>query len=197
MCRRSSSHTSWTQGELSADFSSRYWPLANNQMIHLVSAIFQRFQTAQSTQETADKGSLRHVLNAMTLCQVPTEVFSAREERAINSLPLAKDISIPENLKLALAGPDWQHWEQACLNELHQMKKCSMWQAMETIGHCWVFDTKIDEPGNVKKFKAQLVARGNQQRPGIDCTETYAPTVSLMSLRLLLATTCLQNWCKM
>ncbi|MBW0512433.1 hypothetical protein O181_052148 [Austropuccinia psidii MF-1] len=65
---------------------------------------------------------------------------------------------------------------------------------MKTIGNCCVFDTKIDESGNVKKFKAQLVARGDRQQQGIDCTETYAPTASLLSLRLLLATACLQNW---
>ncbi|MBW0512438.1 hypothetical protein O181_052153 [Austropuccinia psidii MF-1] len=117
MCRQSNSHTSWMQGASSADFSSHYWPLANNQMIHLASAIFPHFQTAQSTQETPDKGSLRHVLNAMTLGKVPTEIFFARE-RAINSLPLAKDILIPENLKQALVGPDRHHWEQACLDEL-------------------------------------------------------------------------------
>ncbi|MBW0532581.1 hypothetical protein O181_072296 [Austropuccinia psidii MF-1] len=80
------------------------------------------------------------------------------------------------------------------------MKKRGVWQAikktpaMKTIGHHWVFDTKLDESGNIKKFKAQLVARSDCQRPGIDCTETYAPTASLMSLRLLLATACLQHW---
>ncbi|MBW0481588.1 hypothetical protein O181_021303 [Austropuccinia psidii MF-1] len=80
------------------------------------------------------------------------------------------------------------------------MKRCGVWHAikktptMKTIGHGWVFDTKIDESCNVEKFKARLVARGDRQRPGIDCTETYAPTASLMSLRLLLATACLQQW---
>ncbi|MBW0473193.1 hypothetical protein O181_012908 [Austropuccinia psidii MF-1] len=192
MCWQSNSHTSRMQGALSADFSSRYWPL--------VSAIFPRFQMAQSAQETLDKGSLRHVLNTMTLGQVPTEVSFACKERAINSLPLAKDILIPESLKQALAGPDWHYWEQACLDKLHKMKKRGIWQAikktlaMKTIGHWWVFDTKIDELGNIEKFKAQLVACSNQQRLGIDCKETYAPTVSLMSLRLLLATAFLQHW---
>ncbi|MBW0500888.1 hypothetical protein O181_040603 [Austropuccinia psidii MF-1] len=80
------------------------------------------------------------------------------------------------------------------------MKRRNVWQAidrkpgMKTIGHRWVFDKKIDEDGNIGKFKACLVARGNLQCPGVDFTETYAPTVSLMSLRLLLATACLQRW---
>ncbi|MBW0481301.1 hypothetical protein O181_021016 [Austropuccinia psidii MF-1] len=128
-------------------------------------------------------------------------IHSAKqEEKAINSLPLEKDISVPENLKQALASSHQHHWERACLAELDQMKRRNVWQAidrkpgMKTIGHFWVFDKKIDEDGNIEKFKAQLVARGDQQRPGVDCTETYAPTASLMSLRLLLATACLQRW---
>ncbi|MBW0526938.1 hypothetical protein O181_066653 [Austropuccinia psidii MF-1] len=120
-------------------------------MIHSASAIFRPFQTDHLTQQTLDKGSLRHVISTMSLGQVPTELYFERKEKAISSLPLAKDMSIPENLKQALSG-------------------------------------------NIKKFKARLVAPGNQQCPGIDCTETYAPTASLMSLRLLLETACLQHW---
>ncbi|MBW0518648.1 hypothetical protein O181_058363 [Austropuccinia psidii MF-1] len=143
------------------------WDPANNQTIHSASAVFPHFQTAQSTQGTPDKGSLQHVLNTMILGKVLTKKLFASEERAINSLPLAQDISIPENLKRALAGPDWHHWEQARLNKLQQMKKHGVWQAikktlaMKTIGHFWVFDTKIDESGNFEKFKAQLVARSD------------------------------------
>ncbi|MBW0462101.1 hypothetical protein O181_001816 [Austropuccinia psidii MF-1] len=65
---------------------------------------------------------------------------------------------------------------------------------MKTIGHHWVFDTKLDEAGNIEKFKVRLVAHGNRQFPGIDCMEMYSPTASLMSLRLLLVTACLQRW---
>ncbi|MBW0537100.1 hypothetical protein O181_076815 [Austropuccinia psidii MF-1] len=104
MFQWSNSHASWMQGALSANPSSCYWPPANNQMIHLESAIFPHFQTAQSAQETPDKGSLRHVLNAMTLANVPTEIFFVHEERAINYLLLEKDITIPENLKQASLG---------------------------------------------------------------------------------------------
>ncbi|MBW0550570.1 hypothetical protein O181_090285 [Austropuccinia psidii MF-1] len=68
------------------------------------------------------------------------------------------------------------------------MKKQGVWQAinrtpeMKTIGNSWVFDTKLDEYGNIDKFKVRLVERGNQQHPGIDRMETYVPTASLRSL---------------
>ncbi|MBW0462104.1 hypothetical protein O181_001819 [Austropuccinia psidii MF-1] len=111
MCQLSRNCTSWLQGALSADFSNHYWPPVGNQMIHSESAIFLHFQTAHSTPGTLDKGSLRHVLNTMSLGQVPTELCFECKEKAISSLPLAKDISIPENLKQALVGPHHTHWE--------------------------------------------------------------------------------------
>ncbi|MBW0527760.1 hypothetical protein O181_067475 [Austropuccinia psidii MF-1] len=93
-------------------------------------------------------------------------------------------------------GPNQHHWRDACMAELDQMKRRDVWEVvgkekgMKTIGHQWVFDVKRRDDGSVEKFKARLVARGDRQRPGIDCIETYAPTASLMSLCLILATAC-------
>ncbi|MBW0465817.1 hypothetical protein O181_005532 [Austropuccinia psidii MF-1] len=176
------------------------WDPTSNQMIHSASMVFPRFQMACPDETNMTKGSLGHVLNTMSLGQVPTELYFKQEEKAINSLPLAKDILVPENLKQALASSHRHHWERACLAELDQIKRQNVWQAidrkpgMNTIGHRWVFDKKINEDGNIEKFKARLVAWGNRQRPGVDCMETYAPTESLMSHRLLLETACLQRW---
>ncbi|MBW0478107.1 hypothetical protein O181_017822 [Austropuccinia psidii MF-1] len=65
---------------------------------------------------------------------------------------------------------------------------------MKTIGHRWVFDIKQNADRSVEKFKARLVARGDRQRPGVDCTKTYAPTASLMSLRLVLVYAAVLRW---
>ncbi|MBW0550571.1 hypothetical protein O181_090286 [Austropuccinia psidii MF-1] len=65
---------------------------AGNQMIHLVSVIFPCFQMARLEKGSLAKGSLGHVLNMMILSQVPTELYFEREEKAISSVPLAKDI---------------------------------------------------------------------------------------------------------
>ncbi len=40
----------------------------------------------------------------------------------------------------------------------------------------WIFSVKVDEFGNVIKFKARLVAQGCTQIPGIDVDEVFAPT---------------------
>ncbi|MBW0492025.1 hypothetical protein O181_031740 [Austropuccinia psidii MF-1] len=75
-----------------------------------------------------------------------------------------------------------------------------VWEAVDkektvkTIGHRWVFDIKRHADGLIEKFKARRVARGDRQQPGMDCTKTYAPTASLMSLRLILAHAMCSGW---
>jgi hypothetical protein len=51
----------------------------------------------------------------------------------------------------------------------------------------WVFAIKYAENGGIEKFKARLVARGFSQRQGIDYQDTFAPTMRMDSLRVLLA----------
>ncbi|MBW0501223.1 hypothetical protein O181_040938 [Austropuccinia psidii MF-1] len=82
----------------------------------------------------------------------------------------------------ALSGAYQENWRAACQAELDQMATWDVWEVlpklpgMKTIGHCWVFDLKRNLDGTVEKFKARLVARGDRQRPGIDCAEMSAPT---------------------
>ncbi|MBW0461372.1 hypothetical protein O181_001087 [Austropuccinia psidii MF-1] len=103
----------------------------------------------------------------------PSERYLADENKAISSLPLAKEITIPDHLGQALAGSHKGDWIKACLAELDQMKQRDVWEvvdktpSMTTIGHRWVFDIKHSINGMVEKFKAQMVARGDRQRPGV------------------------------
>ncbi|MBW0470231.1 hypothetical protein O181_009946 [Austropuccinia psidii MF-1] len=59
---------------------------------------------------------------------------------------------------------------------------------IKTIGHRWVFDLKRSINSSVERFKVRLSARW------VDCMKMNAPTASLMSLRLVLATAALKSW---
>ncbi|GJY84946.1 retrovirus-related pol polyprotein from transposon TNT 1-94 [Tanacetum coccineum] len=61
---------------------------------------------------------------------------------------------------------------------------------MTIIGTKWIFRNKLDENGIVSRNKARLVSQGYNQQEGIYYDETYAPVVSLESIRILLAYAC-------
>ncbi|MBW0494048.1 hypothetical protein O181_033763 [Austropuccinia psidii MF-1] len=141
------------------------WDPVGDRLIQSASVIFPKFQPTGSND--GKEASTLHVVNAAVVGQVPTKRYFKDELAAINTLSMTKDIEIPEHLGQALSCPLRHEWKKAC--ERHA-------------------------DGSVEKFKARLVARGDRQRPGIDCTETYAPTASLMSLRLVLAHAACSNW---
>ena len=66
--------------------------------------------------------------------------------------------------------------------------------ASNIIGTKWVFNTVEFKNGEYDKQRARIVARGYRQRVGVDYFETYRPTSSYVSIRLVLALTALPLW---
>lgn len=62
------------------------------------------------------------------------------------------------------------------------------------IGVKWIYKTKLNEHGELNKYKAQLVAKGYSQEHGINFNEVYAPVARMNTIRTILATTAHRGW---
>ena len=99
----------------------------------------------------------------------------------------------PQNIKEAKARPDWNLWEEAMEEELRTLKEARTWEVVDmpkdanVVGLKWVFRAKKDAAGNMVRYKAQLVAQGFSQIPGVDNFNTCAPVARLASIQTALA----------
>lgn len=99
----------------------------------------------------------------------------------------------PQNYEEAVNGPDRQAWKEAIQAELAAHSENKTWSVTKRpktgtmLTAKWVFKRKRDSAGRVDRYKARLVARGFEQRAGIDFKETFAPVAMVESIRALIA----------
>ena len=92
---------------------------------------------------------------------------------------------VPKTIAEAYASPEAESWKAAVEKEMGNMKRMGTWKLEEmpkdrkAVGCRWVFAKKYDENGNVKEYKARLVAQGFAQKPGTDFSYngTFAPVM--------------------
>ena len=102
-------------------------------------------------------------------------------------------VTDPKGWTAAMEGPQREQWLEAAEKELAVLRKSGTFEEVKLprgaklITGVWVFRTKLDENGDVDKFKARLCARGFMQIRGVHFDETFAPVAKLKSIRLILA----------
>jgi hypothetical protein len=101
----------------------------------------------------------------------------------------------PVTLAEAMRSIDADKWKAAIASETKSLQDKGTWRSPteselathKPIPSKWVFKYKFDANGDITRYKARLVARGDQQREGIDYEETFSPTFRLESLRIILS----------
>lgn len=117
---------------------------------------------------------------------------------------IARDLpeTVPISLSEALAGPERQQWLDATHAEFHQMIRLGVFKAIDrskvagrrTLTPKLVFKKKLDQDGNVEKYKCRLVIRGFEQREGVDFDQTFAAVARAPTWRFLLSLAAYLDW---
>ncbi|KAJ3474117.1 hypothetical protein NLI96_g12642 [Meripilus lineatus] len=92
-----------------------------------------------------------------------------------------------------------RHWIEATQKEFDGLIANGTWEycqlppGAKAIGCRWVLNIKHLADGTIDRYKARLVAQGFSQRPGFDYVETFAPTVRMATIRVILALAALED----
>ncbi|KAK4700243.1 hypothetical protein P7C70_g6005, partial [Phenoliferia sp. Uapishka_3] len=127
-------------------------------------------------------------------CQHDGDDSSAFVNADYSAFPVNGGVDEP-TFNQAMNGPDASEWRAAIEKERAMLRAMGTWDrslvplppGRKALMTKWVLLIKRDDEGNVIKYKARLVARGDMQTPGVDYVETFAPTVRLASIRAIYA----------
>ena len=106
-------------------------------------------------------------------------------------LGVVEDNSI--NFHQAMENPNSQKWIDVMNEEIKSIKDNDVWdlaplhKGAKPISCKWIFKTKRDSKGDVKRYKARLVAKSFTQKEGIDYKETLCLVSSKNSFRIIMA----------
>jgi hypothetical protein len=121
-------------------------------------------------------------------------------ERITSSVPEFSAVGIPNTYRQAMKSPEKEAWLTAVKEELANLDRLGVWEVLpvppgvKVMSAKWVFAKKYKSDGTIDRFKARYVARGYSQIAGIQYSETFAPTATFISMRLLLSYAAANGW---
>lgn len=121
-------------------------------------------------------------------------MFSMKHRRFVAAITLARQ---PAHFAEAVQDAKWR---LAMQQELQALEGNGTWSLQplpdgkKSLGCKWVYKIKHNSDGTIERYKARLVILGNHQKEGIDYTETFAPVVKMVTVRLVLAIAAAKKW---
>ncbi|PKU79142.1 Retrovirus-related Pol polyprotein from transposon TNT 1-94 [Dendrobium catenatum] len=91
-------------------------------------------------------------------------------------------------------------WRQAMAQEFFALQKQGTWTLVpppvnsKILGSKWTYRTKYNSDGSVARYKARLVAQGNQQEYGINYQDTFSPVAKIPTIRILFTVALFHHW---
>uniref|UniRef100_A0A2N9J3U8 CCHC-type domain-containing protein n=1 Tax=Fagus sylvatica TaxID=28930 RepID=A0A2N9J3U8_FAGSY len=124
------------------------------------------------------------------------KIFKPKQVNSVSKHPLPQTIE-PTSVSQAISQPQWR---EAMSIELTALMKHGTWDLVSPPSNCnpvgckWVFRVKRKADGSVDRFKAWLVAKGYNQRPGLDYKETFSPVVKPATIRAIMTIAVMNGW---
>lgn len=143
---------------------------------------------------TAREGRHRHRHPPIWMSDYASGEGLSEEDEATLALMVSYD---PTHFEEAVKS---KKWKLAMDEEINSIEKNQTWELVELpigakkIGVKWVYKTKLNEHGEVDKYKARLVVKGYSQQYGIDYTEVYAPVTRMDTVRMIIASAAHRGW---
>ncbi|RVX06418.1 Retrovirus-related Pol polyprotein from transposon RE1 [Vitis vinifera] len=91
-------------------------------------------------------------------------------------------------------------WRQAMQEEIASLEANHTWDiepcppTIVPLGCKWVYSVKVRSDGSLDRYKARLVALGNNQEYGVNYEETFAPVAKMTTVRTILALAASSDW---
>ena len=106
---------------------------------------------------------------------------------------IKEDYRVPGTYEQAIFAKDADKWIAAMKSEYKSLMKKKVWTIVEAplnasiMKSGWVYAIKFNPDGSIERHKARFVAKGYSQIWGIDFIEVFAPVISHIVVRVLLA----------
>ena len=103
----------------------------------------------------------------------------------------------PNTLQEALSHPGWNGSMVEEIDTCHETKTWSVVPlppGVKPIRSRWVHKVKLNADGTFQKFRSRVVAKGNEQKEGVDFLETYSPVVRTATVRIVLHLAVVERW---
>ena len=91
-------------------------------------------------------------------------------------------------------------WPQAMQEEISALEANHTWDiepcppTIVPLGCKWVYLVKVRYDGSLDRYKAWLVALGNNQEYGVNYEETFAPVAKMTTVRTILVLAASSDW---
>jgi hypothetical protein len=119
---------------------------------------------------------------------------------AITKHPAAFTISaaLKEPTSFSQANKD-PKWRKAMQEEFQALMDNHTWELVphpqrHVIGCKWVYKVKQKADGSIDRFKTRLIARGFNQREGVDYNETFSTVIKPVTIRAILSIATSLQW---